>query len=88
MKGFLNFVRAMLNNPQVLFLDEPTAGINPKNARILKDTVSECRAKGGTAFLTAHLTNDADELCDRAVSISLSHPSLARSSPFGFVGNS
>lgn len=57
----------MLNNPRVLFLDEPTAGIDPKNARILKDIISEYRVKGGTVFLTTHLMNDVDELCDRVV---------------------
>ncbi len=67
MKVRLNFVRAMLNKPRVLFLDEPTAGIDPKNARILKDIISEYRAKGGTVFLTTHLMNDVDELCDRVV---------------------
>lgn len=67
MKVRLNFIRAMLNNPRVLFLDEPTAGIDPKNARILKDMISEYRAKGGTVFLTTHLMNDVDELCDRVV---------------------
>lgn len=67
MKVRLNFVRAMLNNPRMLFLDEPTAGIDPKNARILKDIISEYRAQGGTVFLTTHLMNDVDELCDHVV---------------------
>lgn len=67
MKVRLNFVRAMLNNPRVLFLDEPTAGIDPKNARIIKNMISEYRSKGGTVFLTTHLMNDVDELCDHIV---------------------
>jgi fluoroquinolone transport system ATP-binding protein len=67
MKTRLNFVRAMLNKPRVLFLDEPTAGLDPKNARILKDIISEYRANGGTVFLTTHLMNDVDELCDRVI---------------------
>jgi fluoroquinolone transport system ATP-binding protein len=67
MKVRLNFVRALLNKPRVLFLDEPTAGIDPKNARILKDMISEYRTQGGTVFLTTHLMNDVDELCDRVV---------------------
>lgn len=67
MKARLNFVRAMLNNPRVLFLDEPTAGIDPRNARTLKDIISEYRAQGGTVFLTTHLMSDVDELCDRVV---------------------
>lgn len=38
-----------------------------KNARIIKDIISEYRAKGGTVFLTTHLMNDVEELCDRVV---------------------
>jgi fluoroquinolone transport system ATP-binding protein len=67
MKTRLNFVRAMLNKPRVVFLDEPTAGLDPKNARIVKDIISEYRAKGGTVFLTTHLMNDVEELCDHVV---------------------
>ncbi len=65
MKVRLNFVRAMLNNPRVLFLDEVTNGLDPKNARIIKDMIAEFRAKGGTVFLTTHLMNDVEQLCDR-----------------------
>jgi fluoroquinolone transport system ATP-binding protein len=65
MKVRLNFVRAMLNNPRVLFLDEVTNGLDPKNARIIKDIIAEYRAQGGTVFLTTHLMNDVEQLCDR-----------------------
>ncbi len=65
MKVRLNFVRAMLNNPRVLFLDEVTNGLDPKNARIIKDMIAEFRQKGGTVFLTTHLMNDVEQLCDR-----------------------
>ncbi|NLY86279.1 MAG: ABC transporter ATP-binding protein [Tissierellia bacterium] len=65
MKVRLNFVRAMLNNPKVLFLDEPTNGLDPKNARIVKDLIKEFKENGGTVLLTTHLMNDVDELCDR-----------------------
>lgn len=65
MKVRLNFVRAMLNNPRVLFLDEVTNGLDPKNARIIKDMIAEYRAKGGTVFLSTHLMNDVEQLCDR-----------------------
>jgi fluoroquinolone transport system ATP-binding protein len=47
MKVRLNFVRAMLNNPRVLFLDEVTNGLDPTNARIIKDIISEYRDQGG-----------------------------------------
>ena len=65
MKVRLNFVRAMLNDPKVLFLDEVTNGLDPKNARIIKDMISEFRSAGGTVFLTTHLMNDVEQLCDR-----------------------
>lgn len=65
MKIRLNFVRALLNKPNVLFLDEPTIGLDPKNARIIKDMIREFKDEGGTVLLTTHLMNDVDELCDR-----------------------
>lgn len=67
MKIRLNFVRAILNSPRVLFLDEPTNGLDPKNARIVKDIINEYREKGGTVFLTTHLMNDVEQLCDHIV---------------------
>ncbi len=65
MKVRLNFVRAMLNSPRVLFLDEVTNGLDPRNAHILKEIILEFRQKGGTVFLTTHLMNDVEQLCDR-----------------------
>lgn len=65
MKVRLNFVRAMLNNPKILFLDEPTNGLDPTNARIIKEVIKEFNEDGGTVLLTTHLMNDVDELCDR-----------------------
>lgn len=65
MKVRLNFVRALLNNPRMLFLDEVTNGLDPKNARIIKDIISDFRGRGGTVFLTTHLMNDVEQLCDR-----------------------
>lgn len=65
MKIRLNFLRAMLNNPKMLFLDEPTNGLDPKNARVVKDLIREFKKNGGTVILTTHLMNDVDELCDR-----------------------
>lgn len=69
MKIRLNIVRAMLNNPDMLFLDEPTNGLDPTNAQILKDMVSEFRANGGTVFITSHIMSDIDQLCDRVAFI-------------------
>ena len=65
MKVRLNFVRAMLNAPRMLFLDEVTNGLDPANARIIKDMIAEFRQGGGTVFLTTHLMSDVEQLCDR-----------------------
>jgi fluoroquinolone transport system ATP-binding protein len=65
MKIRLNFIRALINEPDVLFLDEPTNGIDPINGRIMKDMIREFKDKGGTVFLTSHIMGDVDELCDR-----------------------
>lgn len=69
MKIRLNFVRAMLNNPKMLFLDEPTNGLDPANSRIIKDMILEFKRQGGTVFLTSHIMSDVDELCDRVAFI-------------------
>ena len=69
MKIRLNFVRAMLNSPEMLFLDEPTNGLDPANAMILKDMIKEFRAQGGTVFITSHIMVDIDQLCDRVAFI-------------------
>ena len=61
----LNFVRALLHDPTLLFLDEPTAGLDPTNARNLKDIILKLKQSGKTIFLTTHNMHDADELCDR-----------------------
>ncbi len=69
MKIRLNIVRAMLNNPKMLFMDEPTNGMDPANAMILKDMIREFRANGGTVFITSHIMSDIDQLCDRVAFI-------------------
>ncbi|MEJ2203363.1 MAG: ABC transporter ATP-binding protein [Gemmatimonadota bacterium] len=65
MKMRLGFVRALLNDPQVLLLDEPTAGLDPVNASVLKDLIREGRSLGKTILLTTHNMADVEELCDR-----------------------
>lgn len=65
MKMRLNFVRALVNNPEILFLDEPTAGLDPGNARIMKNIILKMQKKGVTVFLTTHHMADAGELCNR-----------------------
>ncbi len=61
----LVFVRALLNQPRLLFLDEPTSGMDPVNARLVKDIILDLRSQGRTVFLTTHDMATAEELCDR-----------------------
>jgi fluoroquinolone transport system ATP-binding protein len=65
MRMRLNFVRAIQHDPSLLFLDEPTAGLDPVNARTIKTIIRELRDRGKTIVLTTHNMNDVDELCDR-----------------------
>ncbi len=65
----LNFVRALLHDPELVFLDEPTSGIDPGNAKRVKDAISDLRAAGTTVFLTTHDMTVADQLCDRVAFI-------------------
>ncbi|MDY0210061.1 MAG: ABC transporter ATP-binding protein [Acholeplasma sp.] len=69
MKIRLNFVRAMLNNPKMLFLDEPTNGLDPVNAMVLKNLIRDYKKSGGTVFITSHIMADIDQLCDRVAFI-------------------
>ncbi|MFC3998902.1 ATP-binding cassette domain-containing protein [Nocardiopsis sediminis] len=65
MQSRLTFARALLNRPELLFLDEPTTGLDPRNARNVRDMIAELRAEGRTVFLTTHDMATAEELCDR-----------------------
>ena len=65
MKMRLSFIRALLNRPELIFLDEPTAGLDPGNARIMKDIILDLQKQGVTIFLTTHHMDDAGELCNR-----------------------
>lgn len=65
MKHRLTFVRSMLNNPELWFLDEPTTGLDPAIANQIKDVIKEKNNDGTTIFLTTHNMFIADELCDR-----------------------
>lgn len=61
----LNFVRSLVHRPDLLFLDEPTAGIDPSNARSVKTVIQNLQDDGRTVFLTTHDMTVADQLCDR-----------------------
>ena len=65
MRVRLSFARAILGRPRLLFLDEPTTGLDPLSARRIKDLILEHRERGATVFLTTHDMATADEICDR-----------------------
>jgi fluoroquinolone transport system ATP-binding protein len=69
MKIRLNVARSIIHKPKVLFLDEPTNGLDPVNARKIKDLILELRRQGTTVFVTTHDMMVADELCDRVAFI-------------------
>ncbi|MFE7573134.1 ATP-binding cassette domain-containing protein [Streptomyces sp. NPDC057521] len=65
MRQRLHIARGLLHSPDVLFLDEPSIGVDPVAARDLRRTVADLRADGTTVLLTTHYMAEADELCDR-----------------------
>ena len=65
MKQRLHLARGLLNDPEVLFLDEPTIGLDPVGARELRVLVRELADAGKTIFLTTHYMFEADSICDR-----------------------
>ncbi len=65
MKQRLHIAKALINTPKVLFLDEPTIGLDPVAARTLRNLISEIRADGVTIFLTSHYMVEMEMLCDR-----------------------
>ena len=56
---------ALVCNPKILFLDEPTTGLDPQSRRQLWDIIREFQRKGGTVLLTTHYMDEAERLCDR-----------------------
>jgi ABC-2 type transport system ATP-binding protein len=69
MKQRLLVARAILHKPEVLFLDEPTKGLDPNVARDLRRIVTDLVHQGTTVFLTTHYMEEADQLCDRVAII-------------------
>ncbi|MCK9223258.1 MAG: ABC transporter ATP-binding protein [Limnochordia bacterium] len=56
---------ALLGQPKVLFLDEPTVGLDPKSARLIKDILRDFTNTGGTVFMSTHILEIAEQMCDR-----------------------
>ena len=69
MQQRLVFARSLINNPDILFLDEPLSGLDPGIANSIKEIIKEKKQQGTTIFLTTHNMFIADELCDRVAFI-------------------
>ncbi len=88
MRQKLAIARALLHEPEIVFFDEPTAGLDPEAARTVRDFIKELRSEGRTIFLTTHNLPEADELCDligifRTKLLRVDSPANLRSSLFG-----
>ncbi|HYV24033.1 MAG TPA: ATP-binding cassette domain-containing protein [Pyrinomonadaceae bacterium] len=88
----LKIARALMHDPAILFLDEPTTGLDPQSRRMMWDLLSELNQKGLTVLLTTHYMEEADQLCGRAAIIdhgkllALDSPAqLKRSVPGGYL---
>ena len=65
MKRSLMLVRAVMNDPELIILDEPTTGLDPHSRQMVWKRLSELQAKGKTLLLTTHYMEEAEKLCDR-----------------------
>ncbi|HNS52624.1 MAG TPA: ABC transporter ATP-binding protein [Anaerolineae bacterium] len=65
MKQKLAIARALLHEPRILFLDEPTAGLDPEASHLVREYIGDLRKEGRTIFLCTHNLDEADRLCDR-----------------------
>ncbi len=63
----LQIARGLINNPEILFMDEPTVGLDPLGAHMLRDIIRKLRDEGKTVLLTTHYLPEAEELCNRMV---------------------
>jgi ABC-2 type transport system ATP-binding protein len=61
----LSLACALVNDPEILFLDEPTTGLDPQSRRQLWDLIEQFRQRGGTTLITTHYMDEAERLCDR-----------------------
>ncbi len=65
MRQKLAIARALLHEPEILFLDEPTAGLDPEASRLIREFIQDLRKEGRTIVMCTHNLDEADRLCDR-----------------------
>lgn len=68
-KQRFSIATTLINKPRIIFLDEPTTGLDPQARRNLWDLISDIRAKGTTVIITTHYMDEAEVLCDRVAII-------------------
>ena len=80
----LAIAAALVNDPAIIFLDEPTTGLDPQARRSLWDVISRLRSEGKTILLTTHYLEEAEQLCDRLVVIDHGKV-IAEGTPAGLI---
>jgi ABC-2 type transport system ATP-binding protein len=65
MRQRMNVIRALIHDPEIIFLDEPTTALDPQCTKFVRDTVQQLKTQGHTIILTTHIMEEADELSDR-----------------------
>src|SRR5260370_33333512 len=65
MAGRMGLAEAIINNPALILLDEPTTGLDPIGTREMKDLILSLKAQGKTVLLCSHLLADVQDVCDR-----------------------
>ena len=84
MKRRLTIARALINEPRILLLDEPTTGLDPQARHILWDRLFRLKEQGTTLVLTTHYMDEAEQLCDRLVVVDKGQI-MAEGSPAGLI---
>jgi ABC-2 type transport system ATP-binding protein len=83
-KQRFSIATTLINKPKIIFLDEPTTGLDPQARRNLWDLIRDIRSKGTTVIITTHYMDEAEVLCDR-VAIIDSGEIIALNSPDGLI---
>lgn len=86
MKQRLQIARALVNDPDIIFMDEPTIGLDPMATNILHGMIRNMKERGKTIILTTHYMKEAEELCDR-IALMDNGKILGIDTPQGWISN-